>query len=764
MSYLIHDAETTIQQSYKRKANPFDSVNRVVANGYRRPGEDVILDYFDEDDELTMPIEDKDKLLVGFNYKFDMLYHWEHPKLKAFLKRGGKIWDIQYAEYLLEGQTMESQMCSLDQLSAKYGGTLKPDVVKEMWEQGINTPDINKDVLLDYLHGDITNTEIIFLAQIKRARSQGQLNDIMGRMEGVLCTTEMEFNGIYVDMEQAMKDKEMLEQELGVLSEQLNASLPDMPPELVFNFGSNIHKSCLLFGGSVKYKKWTPHMDDTGAQIYSKMDVLVCNDTNGNPIRIDALTAKFGDLTKLPDSIKERLVYYKGGKKKGELKTKKTKVDNTDKPKGSQQDYFFAFDQMTKPDQAWLGALTDGTGGKVYSTNKDVIELLGCSGIPFLQALANREKIAKDLGTYYMIDENGVQKGMLTNVMPDGIIHHRLNHNITVTTRLSSSDPNLQNIPRPDFDKALGRQKSVVKRMFVSRFGSDGVMAEVDYSQLEVIVQGLLSLDPTLVQDIQNKVDFHCKRLSAKLKEDYAHVKGICSDEDHPEFADYKAMRTDVKGFTFQRAYGAGAAGIAASTGMALEEVEALIVAEEALYPGITKFYDEVQSEVEQSRICTDITSELSDKPGVYVQCARGYYKTPTQALFCFQEQGNAAWLRGKTGRDASFYRPHIQNYPIQGVGGQLVQYVLGKLYRYFADNDNFGGEAFLVNTVHDCVWYDFKNKEVADSILPTVIEIMESIPVILKEMFGLDCPVPFSVDAEIGSNMLNLSHYHQGV
>ncbi len=763
MSYLIHDAETSIYESYKRKANPFDPRNWVVANGFKRPADNTPFHhYYGSDmDACYMPLKDEDQLLVGFNYKFDLLWHWHRPELQAFLKRGGKIWCCQYAEYLLEGQIPTSQMCSLNELSAKYGGTQKMDIIKEMWSQGIQTVDIPEDVLLDYLDDDISNTEIVFLAQLKRAREQGQLVDILGRMEGLLGTTEMEYKRVYVDIEQATKDKEMIEGELACINAELEASLPEMPPELVFNWGSNIHKSCLLFGGWVKYEKWTPHLTPEGAQIYAQMDELCYLHTDGRAIPCETIHGRFGQPVEWTADVKSVLQFFKGGKKKGEPKTKKVKVDNPDKPKGAKKEYFHLFEGVTVPEEEWKGKLTDGKGGPIYSTGKDVVEGLGTRNIPFLTALANREKLAKDLGTYYLVEDgNGKQTGMLTTVMPDGIIHHKLNHTITVTSRLSSSDPNLQNVSRADFDKALGRPKSVVKRMFTSRFGPDGRMAEVDYSQLEVVVQGLLTGDPTLVKDIQNKVDFHCKRLSAKLHEDYEAVKEKAKNEEHPDYESYSTQRTKIKGFTFQRAYGAGAKAIAASTGMSLEEVEDLIGVEERLYPGITAFYDQVEESCERTRYPTKIAEELPDKPGVYVQCGRGYYQSPTQARFVFTEQPNYAWLRSKTGRDAAFYRPHIQNYPIQGVGGQLVQYILGALFRHLLLKDNYGNKVKMVNTVHDCVWFDFVDEEAAKQILPELVQVMESIPAILKQMFRIECTVPFPVDAELGANMLDLHHF----
>ena len=756
MSYLIHDCETTTVKSYKRVANPFDDRNHVVANGFKRKDGNIFTHYYGRDKgKQTLPIEDQDKILVGFNYKFDLLWHWHLPELQEFFRRGGKIWCCQYAEYLLEGQIPTSQMCSMDDLAPKYGGTLKIDEVKAMWKAGIDTVDIPEDLLLKYLGdpegSDISNTEKIFLGQVQRARKQGQLIDIMERMEGLLATTEMEYNGLYIDVEQAKADQRMLEDELSEIQQKLDVAIPELPEGCVFLWSSNVHKSCLLFGGSIKYEKWTPYLDEQGNQIYAQKDAEYLL-KNGEPF-VDVDTATSDEWLSADK--------YGAGKRKGEYKTKKVKVPDTTKPKGRKVEYSFALSGYTTPEPEWKSKLTDAEGNPVYKTGKEIIEILGNRDIDFLKALANREKIAKDLGTYYSTtDDKGETTGMLTCVMPNSIIHHKLNHNLTVTTRLSSSDPNLQNIPRADFDVDLGRAKSVVKRMFRSRF-TDGCMLEIDYSQLEVVVQGFLSNDPQLIADLIARVDFHCKRLAAKLHADYQEVLKKCKDDEHPEHTAYKKQRTGVKQVSFQLAYGAGAKSISCSTGLPQEEVEAIIAAEHVLYPGVNKYYDYVQAVCEASRYPTMLREPLPDKPQVEVQLGRGFYLSPTQARFVFTEVPQEAYLRKRTGKDAGFYRPFFQNYPIQGVGGQLVQYVLGRLFRFFNKHNNFKGQAFMVNTVHDCVWFDCINEVFAKALAPHIIKIMQSIPEILKELFNIDCPVPFPVEAEYGPNMLNLKGVH---
>ena len=73
---------------------------------------------------------------------------------------------------------------------------------------------------------------------------------------------------------------------------------------------------------------------------------------------------------------------------------------------------------------------------------------------------------------------------------------------------------------------------------------------------------------------------------------------------------------------------------------------------------------------------------------------------------------------------------------------------------------DNFSGKAFLVNTVHDCVWVDM-HWSVVDIVIPKMMEIMQSIPEYFNSRYGMNITVPFPVEAEVGRNMMDLVHYY---
>lgn len=747
--YQVFDLETTIWQTHKRKANCFDPRNWVVARGWKLQGQTKnTWEYYPKHDRTTrLPIDPKTTLLVGFNIKFDLM--WEmaqgNDELHAFFKRGGKIWDVQYAEYLIEGAVQDVHMVSLTDTAPKYGGTKKIDEVSLLWQQGVNTDDIPEDLLIDYLvgteqeerhGGDIRNTELCFLGQITKARVQGQIKMIQDRMDGLLATTYMEYWGIKVDVNEAKRALTERRKELAEVTAALNEFIPEIPFD--FNWSSPVHKSALFFGGTVKYEVREPYKDETGEWARKQAT------TTGYYL-------KNGTVTTVAPTADTALNYMvaKSGKNQGAYKTKQVKVPGELKIKW--QDRFFKMDGYTSSEPEWKSALTDGAGAPLYGTGKKVIEVLATRDVPFLKVFTKKNALDKEIGTYYLsIDpKTGEATGMLTCVQPsDHIIHHKLNHTSTVTTRLSANDPNMQNIPRGD--------KSEVKAMFVSRF--KGKMIEIDYSQLEVVVQGVLSGDPALCEDLRSKVDFHCKRVSAKFNIPYEQAVDWCKNENHPDYAAGKKERTKCKIFSFQRAYGAGAHLIATETGMDLEEVKQLIESEDLLYPGVVTF----NSRVEQAVNLSAKPFQAPDDNGVWKTYRRGEWYAPTRTRYRWRSYDAPAFMQ-KRGVSDTFKPTELKNYPVQGTGGEFVQGVLGLLVRHFIEKDWYNGRALLINTVHDCVWIDCA-EELVDEVSANVKAIMESIPEYYTARYGMTITVPFPAEVEVGDNMLKLSHWHPAV
>lgn len=774
MNVLTFDLETENHVSNKRKASPFDPRNYIVQIGWSVNGGKCHEKYYDKyHRDAVLPCLDNIDLIVGFNIKFDLLWVWREPELIKFLKRGGTIYCGQYAEYLLNGMEPDSHMCSMDSIAESYGGSYKNDAIKDLWNDGVLTSEIPRDLLTDYLIGDgkdlvgdVHNTYLIFKGQVAR------MNDEMApefktmfkfRMDGLLATTEMEYNGMFVNMEVAERHRQQMVIDTEAALEELNKFIPELPKELVFKWSSPQKKSCLIFGGVVSYKKWMPHTDENGNVLYCrKTERYPMFTYNGRPIAIDPEKCILaGELYVYPlkcgtrprgvfvtKGDKKYLVQqrFKSGKNVGLGKFKNVITADLTKPKGALKDHFFKFDGFVKPEKRWQVSSEDAYGNKLHSVSSDIITELTLMGLPFTDTLGKLTKLQKILGTYYMVGEGDEAKGMMTLVNEKGIIHHKLNHTSTVTSRLSSSDPNMQNIPRAG--------TSNVKEAFETRFGEEGAVAETDYSQLEVVGQQVLTGDEKLGKDLRAKIDFHCKRSALKLNEDYQYVWNKCHVE---EDKDYLAVRTSSKVFSFQRAYGAGAKLIALETGMTVDEVKAMIIAEEIEYPGIKRFDEMLEKHIALTRISSGKKLFIN---GVAFSQGEAHWDSPTGTRYTWRE-GIAPKFLQDQGKYVGFKPTERKNYPVQGFSGEIVQTMLGKVFRYFVANDMFDYKLLLCNTVHDCLVTDGL-KPLIRKHVPIIQKIMEDVPNTFNEAYDtLNIQVPFPCETEIGSNLQDMTVLH---
>lgn len=734
--YTVWDLETTTYTKYKRKANPFTGDNNIVVSGYGfgdidlRTGEaDAIeapsYDWFltkdfdpdtgESDNTFTYPdnwftgLLANTRFLVGQNIKFDVSHAIGNPNLNTetnraawmrWIARGGMVWDIQLAEYLLGGMHPGVQYLSLDAMAPDYGGNIKVDEVKAMWDAGIDTVDIPEDLLIRYLigdadtgdHGDIGNTELVFLGQYKRAVESGQLRSILLNMGALVFTIEAELNGMAVDTELAEEHRLELVSRLIEVDTIVNAHVPDDLP-FTFNWNSGAHKSALIFGGTVRYKAQAQIVGDDGEPVFYQKKETHYILNNGETVEVEYFDVQCADNPDADDP-RER---FAGGKRKGEPKTKQVTVPDIERgPKQREEEFVYHFPRMTDPDPE-----TETKVEGVYSTAADIIESLAGRGIEFLDAMSERSKILKDLGTYYWIedDKTGGTKGMMTLVGDDGIVHHGLNMVSTVTGRLSSSSPNLQNVPKEG--------KSKVKEVFKSRFDG-GFICASDFSSLEVYVQATLTNAKQLIADLAAGMDMHCVRLAAKEHMSYEEVYRLCRVDKIPEWA---AKREVAKTYSFQKAYGAGNATIAASTGMPLEEVTALEAAENEMYPEIPLYYERLLEDVMDNREPLGRVVPHPTVPGITCNIGRSHFRTPDGKLYTMTESPAPEFLV-RRGKFAGFKPTELKNYPVQGTGGEVAKAAMWLAVRMFYSANNFDGKALLVNQVHDALMADLHPDE----------------------------------------------------
>lgn len=778
MTVIAFDLETTITKLLKRRASPFYRSNRVVAIGHKRDGDAKntgkyfgTLKNVEGEYEGGAPdgwfaeLLDGTTIITGFNIKFDILHAICAGPLNraawiAYVDRGGMVWDSQLAEYLLNGMSQEYHMLAMDEVAPSYGGNVKDDAVKSLWNAGVDTCDIDKTLLMDYLVGtndtddigDIGNTHRIFKGQLAAARARGQLKSILLNMGALCFTIEAEYNGMFVDLPWALEHAKVLEAQLEEATIELNSYIPQLPPALTFNWNSRFHKSALIFGGQVKYVDKEMILGEDGQPTYVQKKETQWVLTNGLTTPLDPKD-NFASIG--------MYVRFSGGKNKGEFKTKQVTVPDIEKgPKMRNADFYFTFEGYTEGDPKWESKSDPG----VYSTASDVIEELGVRDIPFLKALAARAEIAKDLGTYFITThpETGEKKGMLTLVGPDGIVHHQLNMVNTVTGRLSSSDPNLQNVSKGTHDEETGKMSgSQIKRAFISRFAG-GKIIQSDFTALEIYVQAILTQCKQLLEDLRQGLDMHILRTEQawgkELGLTYAEMEAILDNEDHPRYKEIKKLRTNAKVFSFQRAYGAGIKKIAASTGMSESDVEALVLAEAERYPELDSFIADITATIKANRKPTNRFVDHPDIKGLVCQLGRSTLQTPDGKLYSFSESPSPKFIAekpaSKGGSAVSFSPTEIKNYPMQGTGGEWAKAAMYLSLRAYYRRNNFDGRALLVNQVHDAVYSDAQ-PEVATEAAALLHACMLEASTYMDWWFEWALPIGVPCETKMGNSMM---------
>lgn len=739
--YATFDLETTTWSQAGRKASPFDVRNWIVMAGIKYPdqqfGTAVHMPTLEESrsDPWFRDLLKTTKLLIGHNIKFDIQHSMaqsEDNRLAYidWVANGGTIWDTQLAEYLLEGMGPESQYLKLDEVAPRYGGNTKHDPVKELWEAGVNTCDIDPDMLQDYLvgftqddgevhEGDLGNTEIIFRGQLKRARKHNQLRSLLLNMGGLLYTIEAEYNGMHTDFELGKEIAGELEVELAAVKKELASYLPeDLPFE--FNWGSRQQLSALIFGGGIKYKARLPILDDLGQPTYAMKDVKEpVLDEQGQP------------------------VVFKSGKRAGEAKTRTVRVADTSKPKTRLEECVFRFEGFTEPDKEWESS-TKG----VYSTAAGVLAELGERDIPFLKTLARYSALTKDLGTYFITEDGkGGYTGMLT-LVHDNIIHHNLNMTSTVTGRLSSSKPNLQNLSSGG--------KSRVKEVFTSRY-ENGKIIQSDFSALEIFIQAILTGSVNMLEDLRLGLDMHCMRVAQKMGIPYDDDLILkCKGDPHKGIApekEWAQARKYAKVYSFQRAYGAGVAKIAKTTGMTVEDAQAFADADDERYPEIAVFYDQLLEVVENSAVPTGQVVAHPDFPMKSVALHKGYYRTPDHKLYSYRSQPAPRFVVEREGKWEGFSPTEMKNYVVQGTGAEWAKAAMWIAVRAFYKTRNFYGQAVLVNQVHDACYADAA-PEVALKAAQVLHASMEAASPFMEWYFGWQQPLHVPSDTTWGASM----------
>jgi DNA polymerase I-like protein with 3'-5' exonuclease and polymerase domains len=242
VNYLVFDVETTIRNHIgNNKGSPFNPLNEVVLWAYCN---ETAFTSKSHPASIYGQSEKSKGVLVGHNIKFDMLWARRYEVDTHY----ASLWDTQLAEYILSGQT--HTFASLDELSEKYGGTLKDDKIKAYWDAGVDTDKIPIKELEEYAKSDVANTEIVFLAQITEAHCRGLMPLIKTQMAALAATIEMEHNGVVVDVDYINDSIVAYDTLINNLVEDFCSDTKVDDKELI---ASNKKLGTYLFGGIEKY-------------------------------------------------------------------------------------------------------------------------------------------------------------------------------------------------------------------------------------------------------------------------------------------------------------------------------------------------------------------------------------------------------------------------------------------------------------------------------------------------------------------------------
>lgn len=689
-------------------------------------------------------------ILVAHNaaYELHCFLCRHRDEVEKFLKRGGRIFCTQWCEYLLSD--FQHHYPSLNEIAPNYGGTQKVDGIKILWEQGVLTSAIDPVLLHDYLagyEGDVVNTAKVFLGQYSKLVERGQEALFWERMRANTAFAYCEFFGLHVDTDVAYTNMAEREEELKALRSSMQQYLPaDLPEHIEFSWSSRHDVSALLFGGARPYRE----LGEYDPPKFEKADFYKLPD---------------GSLHPIEEGVPSECVTFASGKNKGMPKVFR---EDTLEPKLKWYEKLYTFQPLInlqglpevlrdKFDKDWQGAQTQRCGTPVYSTAAEVLEVLAVHGWPSAATLNKIHEVEKDLGSFYLtqkLNADGTvksQSGMLQFVQPDGIVHHQLNTCATVTQRLSSSKPNMQQLPRADEDDD-GEAKSKVKQAFTSRFGTQGVILQSDYSAVEVVMLAAMSGDHALLNHMQNGTDMHCLRLAGVLQEPYESVLEKCKNREHPQHATYSIMRTNIKPKAFAFQYGATARGIAYATGSTVEDAQAFITAESALFPDSVAFRDVIREAVERTGNEDSGLYREQAPDGRWLLYRRGYYAAPSASRYSFRQY--MQW-DASVRRESMQYRPtQMANYWCQGEAFLVMAVAAGRVLDWLLSKNFYDGKVAIINCVHDALYLDC-HLSVAAEVAATVKLLMEGTPKYMDAVLGTALGhVPFPADCVWGYSM----------
>jgi len=316
-----------------------------------------------------------------------------------------------------------------------------------------------------------------------------------------------------------------------------------------------------------------------------------------------------------------------------------------------------------------------------YSTNVDVLEKL-IDKHPIIKLLLHYRQLAKLKSTY--------ADGLATFVKEDGKIHTTFNQTIASTGRLSSTDPNLQNIP------IRLEQGRLIRKAFMPKAGY--VFIDADYSQIELRILAHISEDPNFIEAFQQNIDIH---------------KMTASQVFHVPLEEVTStMRRNAKAVNFGIVYGISDYGLSRDLGIPMSESKRYIEAYFNQYRKVKEFLDETVAQAYKD----------------------GFVTTMYNRKRVITELSNSNFMQRQFGERIAM------NTPIQGTAADIIKIAMVKVYKRLAKEKL---DAKLVLQVHDELIIE-AHESIKEQVKVLLVEEMEHAVKLL---------VPMTVDASVAYN-----------
>ncbi|MCL2865658.1 MAG: DNA polymerase I [Lachnospiraceae bacterium] len=316
-----------------------------------------------------------------------------------------------------------------------------------------------------------------------------------------------------------------------------------------------------------------------------------------------------------------------------------------------------------------------------YSTAADVLEKLAPE-YPLVSQILEYRQLSKLKSTY--------ADGLANYIQADGRIHGKFNQTIAATGRLSSTEPNLQNIP---IRMELGR---LIRKVFIPEAGY--LFLDADYSQIELRVLAHFSGDTQLIQAYKEAKDIH--RMTA-------------SQVFHVPFEEVTSLqRRNAKAVNFGIVYGMSSHGLSQDLGISRKEAADYITRYFATYPQIKVFLD-------------DMVTQAKEK---------GYVKTLFGRRRPVPELNSASFMQ------RSFGERVAMNAPIQGTAADIMKIAMIAVDKELIEKKL---KSRLILQVHDELLIEADKKEI-DQVREILQRQMES---------AADMLVPLLTDIHVGIN-----------